>query len=107
LFTVLGKHASYIVRRIKHAKYNYLMLRRWEEYIQTVDYAVLVAEAENIVKRIEEKMAAEVKRKSIVTIRVVNKRFDELTYDKHLTPRCSGNIREYVVELLKKTLERF
>jgi hypothetical protein len=107
LFTVLGKHAAYIIRRVKHPKYNYLMLRRWEEYIQTTDYAVLAAEADGILKRIEEKMAAEVKRKSIVTIRVVNKRFDELTYDKHLTPRCSGNIREYVVELLKKTLDRY
>lgn len=83
------------------------MLRRWEEYVQTTDYAVLAEEADGILRRIEEKMAAEVKRKSIVTIRVVNKRFDELTYDKHLTPRCSGNIREYVVELLKRTLDRY
>jgi hypothetical protein len=33
--TVLSKHVSYIIRRIKHQKLNYLCLKRWEEYIQS------------------------------------------------------------------------
>lgn len=91
--TLFARHAGYIVRRIKHRKLNYLSLRKWEEYIASASYQILAQEATQLLQQIEEAVKGEALRKSIVTIRVINRKFDELTYDKHLTARCIGNLK--------------
>lgn len=36
--TILGKHAKYITRRIKHETINYLCLKRWSQYCKDEEY---------------------------------------------------------------------
>ena len=91
--TIFTKHAAYIVRRIKHSKLNYLSLKKWEEYTSSDTYQILAQEATNILHKIEEAVKGDNRKKSIVTIRVINRKFDELTYDKHLTGKCVGNLK--------------
>ena len=47
------------------------------------------------------------KKKTIQTIRQVNKRFDDLTYDQNLSSLCMKNLKEYLRDLMQKTLNRF
>jgi hypothetical protein len=43
--TILGKHAGFILRRVRHIKCNYLCLKKWEEYCLSEDYKKLSAVA--------------------------------------------------------------
>lgn len=103
--TLFAKHAAYIVRRIKHNKLNYLSLKKWEEYIGSEAYRILAHEATRIMQKIDEALKGETRKKSIVTIRVINRKFDELTYDKHLTGKCVGNLKEYATFLMENIIE--
>ena len=47
------------------------------------------------------------KKKTIQMIRHVNKKFDDLTYDQSLSANCMKNLKEYLKELMQKTLARF
>lgn len=50
-------------------------------------------------------MKAEARRKSIITIRVFNKRYDDLTYDKNLSEKCIYNLKEYIHEIMTTFLK--
>lgn len=52
-------------------------------------------------------MTAELKRKTIITIRHVNKKYDELTYDQDLSPNCVNNLKEYLLSLMEETIARY
>ena len=52
-------------------------------------------------------MSTELKKKTIQTIRQVNKKFDDLTYDQGLSLGCMTNLKEYVIDLMQRTLKRF
>ena len=40
-------------------------------------------------------------------IRQFNKKFDDLTFDQSLSYACMTNLREYLRDLMQKTLNRF
>jgi hypothetical protein len=41
--TVLTRHSGYILRRIIHNKFNYLSLKKWEDYSLNENYIQFVA----------------------------------------------------------------
>jgi hypothetical protein len=52
-------------------------------------------------------LGTELKKKTIVTIRHVNKKFDDLTFDQQLSFICMNNLKDFLVELMQTTLKRF
>jgi hypothetical protein len=83
--TILARHSTYIIRRVTHSNYNYMHLKKWEEYSLSENYLQLKAEATDILKNIETVAKAEARRKSIITIRTFNKLYDDLTYYRNLS----------------------
>lgn len=65
---------------------------------------MLTAEATALLEKVEGILKAESRRKSIVTIRVVNKKYDELTYDKHLSLKCVGSLKEFMSQTITNFL---
>jgi hypothetical protein len=47
------------------------------------------------------------KKKTIQTIRQVNKKFDDLAFDQNLSYACMRNLKEYLIDLMQKTLKRY
>lgn len=56
---------------------------------------------------LKELTSTELKKKTIQTIRQVNKKFDDLTYDQSLSYACMRNLKEYLLDLIQKTLSRY
>ena len=52
-------------------------------------------------------MTAELKKKTIITIRYVNKKFDELTYDQDISTNCVKNLKDYMLTLMEETISRY
>lgn len=105
--TILGKHAKYITRRIKHETINYLCLKRWSQYCKDEEYKRLKKQASILEEKVQKIMNAELKRKTIITIRHVNKKYDQLTYDQNISFTCVKNLQEYLSVLMEETIKRY
>lgn len=105
--TLLGKHLSYILRRIRHEKVNYMHLKRWGDYRTTEEFYKLKEEAEKLDLKMKQLVTAEIKKKTIVTIRLINKKFDDLTYDQNISIGCLNNFKDYLLDLMEHAIRRY
>lgn len=99
LFGVLSKHAHYILRRVKNPRLNFLGLRKWDEFVKGEQFEGYSHEAATLAKEVDALNAREIKRRTIIVIRQVNKAYDDLTYDKHVSKRCLESLKKYTSEL--------
>jgi len=52
-------------------------------------------------------VSKEIKRRSIIIIRQINSKFEELDYDKQLSITCLNHLKTYLIQLMKRVTSKY